>query len=113
MIDRSGGQNPVNALDGRVGVLHELRDGRVVDFLLQTDNERIQVLAELLDVSLVETREKRLRVGDNLAGETRRGRNVCVFGGPLKFERRMLRWVEEIDREILLACDACELGLGS
>src|ERR1051325_4309415 len=108
MIDRGRGDNPINALDRRVSVFDELRNRRVIDFPVESRDKRVQVLAESLDVDLVQVRQKRLRVGNDLAGKTRRRRDVGIFWRPGKLQWRMLRRVEQVDGEILLARDAGE-----
>src|ERR1043166_8701044 len=111
MVDGCRSENPVQTLDRRVRIFEKLRDRRLAYFLVQIDGERVQALAERLCVRLIETRQKRLGISNDFAGQTRRGRHVSVFGRPLECERRVFRRVEKVDREILLTRDARELRL--
>ena len=104
LVDGRRGQGAVDALERRVGVLEhvlrlcgELCDRHLADLLVHIDDERVQILAQRLDVRLVEVRQERLGVGDDLAGKTGRRRYVRVFRGPRERERRVFRRVEEVD----------------
>ena len=118
LIDRRRGEDPIDALESSAGlrehivrVRGELRDRNLVELPVEIAEESVQIARQRPDVRFVETRHERLHVGDYRAGDARRGRHVRVLRGPLEFEQTGLRWIDEIDREILLTGDAGELSL--